>query len=150
MSADLPGFTMSSPSSTRLMRAAFAIGALVWMMGSALGCDTRVTPSPTATPSPLPAPNMDEAYGRDVERVCFAERLSGALERPAAERMIVVADWLGRVIETEKGRAFLAEFARVEPADKPAFLDRAAREVGLAQCPLAATWSKANASTSGP
>lgn len=148
------------------IRGIVTLGALICMIGSALGCDTRVTPSPSPTststpgpspnpsptpastpspsPSPTPSVNADAAdgYSRDIERVCFAEKLSGALERPASERMFTVADWLGRNIETEQGRAFLAELARVAPADKPAFLERAAREAGLAECPLATTWSR--------
>jgi hypothetical protein len=79
-------------------------------------------------------------YARDVERICDAERLSGALEQPEEARQMTIAQWLGPAIETEEAREFLAALTQVTGAAKAERLRDEARRVGLDGCALAASW----------
>jgi hypothetical protein len=81
-------------------------------------------------------------FARDVERICYCQEHSGALERPEGERTLIIAQWLGANLESDKGRDFLAEVARVAPAEKVTLLDREALSAGLPGCPLARTWAQ--------
>jgi hypothetical protein len=122
------------------------------MIVTACRPDSRVEPdqgspatppaSQESAPQALPSP-----YARDVERICYCQERSGALDRPEAERVIVVAQWLGANLESKEGRTFLAEVSRVPPAEKVIILDREAHGLGLPGCPLARTWAAEPASS---
>lgn len=99
--------------------------------------EQRPPPTPTAATS---------AYARDIRRICFSEQFSGALEQPESARPILVAQWLGANIESDRGRSFLATLARSKPSSKPGVLDKESKRTGLSECPLARTWEKPPAS----
>lgn len=101
------------------------------------GCQQGSTSDPEST-----RPAATTPYGRDVERICYCQEHSGALERPEAERTLIVARWLGANLESDQGRDFLAEVSRSSPADKVVLLDREALSAGLPGCPLARTWAQ--------
>jgi hypothetical protein len=79
-------------------------------------------------------------YAQDIQKICDAERLSGALEQPEGARQMAIAQWLGPAIETDEARTFLASLAQVTGAAKGDRLRDEARRVGLDDCALAASW----------
>ena len=81
------------------------------------------------------------AFARDIRAICFAQEDSGALEANDYERQLIVAQWLGKEVKSEPGRAFLAQLARASAADKGELLKAASVQAGLATCPLISTWS---------
>lgn len=86
---------------------------------------------------------VDPAYSRDIDRICHVERHSGADQDETAARPIIAAEWLGRNLETQAARDFLATVARLDPAAKPAALRAEAKRTGVAGCPTAAAWEQA-------
>lgn len=76
----------------------------------------------------------------DIERICNVERLSGADREESAARSVIAAEWLGRHIETQEGRDFLASLVPLPPAGKAARLREEAARAGLEDCPTAAVW----------
>ncbi len=106
---------------------------LVAFLGvAAVACKDRAAPTPPA----------DEAFGRDVERICQAEELSGAAAEEPGARPMLVAQWLGENIETQRGRDLLAEAARADGVAKAEVFERAARSVGRDRCATAESWRK--------
>ena len=123
-----------------------------------LGCQSGATSDEQSAASAAPAaaaatagqhPGQPESrsesqqdpYARDVENLCFAEERSGALQRPEAERVMVVAMWLGQALKTAEGRTFLARVSQAGPAEKVVLLDSEAERLGMPECPLARAWS---------
>jgi len=82
----------------------------------------------------------DETYANDVEKICNAEKMSGALEEDPNARATLVAVWLGNNLVTPEARDLMVRQAQLPPNDKAALLRAEAREVGLADCPIADTW----------
>lgn len=91
-----------------------------------------------AAPEP-PSPRLD-SYAQDVDDICHSEQRSGALERDKGERILIVAQWLGKTLRTDEGRSFVANLSQASAAEKVAILDGEALRLGLAGCPLARTW----------
>ena len=87
------------------------------------------TPDAPATP-----------FGRDVQRICDATALSGALEVDEAYRSITVAQWLAQKVESQEGRDLLGRVARLPPKKKAAELRAAATKIGLPVCETAVSW----------
>lgn len=83
----------------------------------------------------------DEGYARDVDRICNAEKKSGADELDEGARSMHVAQWLGANIETAAGRDLLGRLRPLKPQDKVELLEGQALEVGLEDCALARSWS---------
>jgi hypothetical protein len=84
----------------------------------------------------------ETGYGRDMEKVCNAMKESGAAEQPEETRMIMIARWLGKNLETNKMHAFLVKIQPLAPDEKAAAFEAEARSVGLADCPIAREWTK--------
>jgi len=78
-------------------------------------------------------------FGRDMDRICNAVEQSGASQQPDS-RAFLIAQWLGRNLESQEGRHFLAKIQPLEGAAKADALDDQARQVGLGGCPLALEW----------
>lgn len=126
------------------------VASIVLLAGSWTGCKQRDPAEERASTTveqgastALPSANMPELsrYGRDVERICYSEERSGALQRPEGERAMIVAQWLGDNIETDEGRSFMIKVAQASPAEKVAILEAEARTQGLTGCPLIQAWS---------
>jgi hypothetical protein len=84
----------------------------------------------------------DTPYGRDVDRICNVERLSGALAEEEGYRAMASAMWLANNIESEDGRLLSAKVRQAAmPADKIAVLESEAKKVGLPYCDLVVAWS---------
>lgn len=98
----------------------------------ALGCQKKKGPSS----------ELDPAYAADVERVCHVERLSGADQDETQARAVIAAEWLGRHVETQAGRDFLASLVPLAPPEKAARLRAEAARAGLEDCPTAAAWEQ--------
>jgi hypothetical protein len=94
----------------------------------------------STAPVPVLAPPPSAAYARDIERVCNAERDSGAVDQPEEARQIIVAKWLGAQLETAEVHQLLARIQPMAGPAKGAALDAEARKVGLADCPVARRW----------
>ena len=112
----------------------------------------RADKRPTAPPANAPpqaaglsaateSPTTDESLPRqDIKHICHVMEESGANRRSEAEHQFVVADWLGRTITSQPGRAFLATLSRTPEAGKAALLRATAERAGLEDCPLARVW----------
>lgn len=100
--------------------------SMILALAVTLGCQKRSEPEDHAS--------------HDIERICDVERLSGADRDETAARSVIAAEWLGRHIETQEGRDFLASLVPLKPADKAARLRAEAARAGLADCPTAAAW----------
>ena len=109
-----------------------------------LGCQSGQSGGPA--PKGKEAPSGDgwkaTAYGRDIDRLCNAEKYSGALDQPPEARPMLVAQWLGPNLETQDAHAFLVKIQPMGAADKSVALDGEAFKVGLTGCPLARSWKK--------
>lgn len=77
---------------------------------------------------------------RDIDRICHAERHSGALEQPEGYRQMAVAQWLANNLRTEEARKLLIELTALAPKEKVARLEASARKAGLKHCDLAQSW----------
>lgn len=92
----------------------------------------------------------DTPYGRDVDRICNVERLSGALAEEEGYRAMATAMWLANNIESEDGRLLSAKVRQAAmPADKVAVLEAEAKKVGLPYCDLVVAWSGDSAAKAG-
>jgi hypothetical protein len=81
-------------------------------------------------------------FQRDMERICHAERLSGAHEQHEGHRSLLVGQWLAENLETPEARSLLAQIFQAAPAEKSALLTEAAREAGIRDCPIAQVWGR--------
>jgi len=102
------------------------------------GCNQSKPPADKETA----ATEADAAYLRDVDRFCYAEKHAGALEIETTDRTIIVADWLGRNLETTKARSFLASLQPLSAAEKARRLRAEQKVAKLAGCPTADAWDK--------
>jgi hypothetical protein len=84
-------------------------------------------------------------YASDIGKICDVEKLSGADAEETTARSIIAAEWLGRNIETDEARDFLARVARVGAADKARLLRDEAARVGAEACPTALAWERLEA-----
>ena len=92
--------------------------------------------------SAAPPVERGSAYAKDVDKLCNALTLSGAMDQPEEARQLTVAKWLGANLETSEVHTFLVKLQGLAPADKVAALDAEAKKVGLAGCPLSKAWQK--------
>lgn len=97
--------------------------------------------SATACKKDKREPAGNPPYAQDIERICFAEERSGALEQEPGRRSLVVAHWLGNALKTDESRVLLGRLARMPPRDKSAVLRAEASKLGIERCPMAAVWS---------
>jgi hypothetical protein len=113
------------------------------------GSAAPTAPSAPAVVSPLTGDAL-KAYTQDFERLCNAEQLSGALDQPEEARTLMVAQWLGKHLETSQVHDFLVHIQRLGAADKADVLDGEAKRLGLASCPLSAVWKAEAAKAAAP
>lgn len=79
----------------------------------------------------------------EAESLCNAFERSGAAADTEANHGYLIANWLGKEIVSDTGRAWLANFARLGQ-DKPArraALTQAASDAGLDGCALVSMWA---------
>lgn len=108
----------------------------------------RPVPAPVPSPGPAPAtpprPSnrpTDGAYARDITNLCNALTLAPGLDTARGnDRQIVIAMWLGKVLETQASRDWLAEIQPLQGQAKADALQSEAKRVGLDDCALAAEW----------
>lgn len=98
--------------------------------------------APKQGPPPPAVVEPGSPYAKDVDKLCNAMTLSGAMDQPEDARQLVVAKWLGGNLDTAEIHTFLVKLQPMSPADKVAALDAEAKKVGLADCPLSAAWKK--------
>ncbi len=112
---------------------------------AAAACQRSSDPPPSAgsAAGAAPGPSLVATLTRsEAEDLCFAFDRSGAAADVAANRNYLIADWLGKQIVSETGRAWMADFARLgqDKAARRTALERLAKTHALADCPLAAMW----------
>lgn len=119
------------------MRRLAALAALCAPLALALAIAVAIGPAcqKATTESAVPAD-----YRADLENLCDAEARSGALEQDPNTRAMVVAQWLGTTIKTQRARSFMASLASLAPSEKASALRKAAAEAGLDRCALADAW----------
>lgn len=88
----------------------------------------------------LPKAPVTDAYRADITTLCDAVRLSGAADKPEAERWPIVAIWLGPAIKTAEAHEFLVAIQPLQGEAKALALDTEAKRVGLESCALSAEW----------
>ena len=78
----------------------------------------------------------------ETDALCNAVVRSGASADAEENRNYLIADWLGKQIVSDTGRAWMAGFAQLgqDKAARRAALTRAARSAGLPSCPLVEMW----------
>lgn len=78
----------------------------------------------------------------EADSLCNAFERSGAAADAEANHAYLIADWLGKEIVSDTGRAWLVNFARLgqDKAARRAALARAAKDAGLDACPLTTMW----------
>ena len=114
-------------------------------LGACQSGSSSSAPAPAPAPHGPPPPAVVEPgspYAKDVDKLCHALTLSGAMDQPEDARQLVVAKWLGGNLDTAEIHTFLVKLQALAPADKVAALDAEAKKVGLADCPLSAAWAK--------
>jgi len=87
---------------------------------------------------------VPEAYRADIENLCDAVVRSGADQRPAEERTLIIASWLGGHITTDEAHKYLVQIQPLQGEPKAAALDAEAHRVGLSRCALSAEWRAPN------
>jgi hypothetical protein len=98
---------------------------------------------PTRPAPPVPAVvEPGSAYAKDVDKLCNALTLSGAMDQPEEARQLTVAKWLGANLETSEVHTFLVKLQGLAPADKVTALNAEAKKVGLDGCALSKAWEK--------
>jgi hypothetical protein len=86
------------------------------------------------------APQVSEPYRSDIATLCEVVTRSGADQRPAGERTLMIASWLAGHLQTLEAHAYLVAIGPLVGEAKAAALEAEATRVGLAHCALAAEW----------
>lgn len=110
------------------------------------GASTRAAqeePSAPASSAPRSAPvSPPEAatLAADLDRICNAERYSGALEQEEGARALATARWLALNLRSQEGRDLSATLAKLPNPERIARLRRAAAAESISPCPMLASW----------
>ena len=84
---------------------------------------------------------MPPPYARDVQRLCDSVEQSGAGSATEGnDRMVLIAMWLGKSLETQEMRNFLVHFQSLDPAAKRAALETEATRANIGHCALVDEW----------
>ncbi len=121
------------------------IGPIAMLVFLSIACHQKAKPDPEGNHKRDSDSQfeLDPAYARDVDRFCFAERHAGALDIETTARGMVVADWLGKNLETAEARKFLLSLQKLSATEKAKRLRSEGQRAKLADCPTAAAWEKA-------
>jgi hypothetical protein len=79
----------------------------------------------------------------DLDRICNAEELSGALEMPSGDRALHTGIWLAKTIETQEARDFVAELTKLESVARIEVLQAKLAEHKISHCEIVNTWGGA-------
>jgi hypothetical protein len=90
-------------------------------------------------PAPVVAP-----YVADIDNLCNVIERSGSKDLEANDKRYKTATWLAANLKTPEGHKFLETIQPLDRNAKIAALEGEAKRVGLAGCPLAASWRSAN------
>jgi len=93
--------------------------------------------APAAAP---PAADAKSGYARDIDRICNADRYSGALAEDEGDRPLIVAQWLGSNLETSRAHEFLVKIQPLGGAAKADALEAEAKRMGVEGCSVAQLW----------
>jgi hypothetical protein len=107
---------------------------IAWLfacLGLGAGCQRNADHAAAAVP---------EAYRADIENLCDAVARSGADQRPADERALVIATWLGGHLTTDEAHQYLVQIQPLTGEAKAAALEAEAQRAGLPRCALASQW----------
>ena len=83
------------------------------------------------------------ALALDLDRLCNAEELSGALDLPTGDRALHTGIWLAKNIETQEVRDFVAELTKLGPDERIARLTTKLAEHEISSCEIVHAWSGA-------
>ena len=101
---------------------------------------TSATPD-EANPSADPVPSLPmTALESDLDRICNAEEMSGALELPTGDRALHTGIWLAENIETQEIRDFVAELTKLGPEARTTRLQTKLAEHAITDCEIVHTW----------
>ena len=84
--------------------------------------------------------NSAADYAHDIDALCNSLVNSGASEPPEGARQLMVAQYLGKAIQTDAAHKFLVGIQPLQGAAKSEALNAEATRVGLHGCPLANEW----------
>ena len=103
-----------------------------------LACGCQPKAEQDAVPQ---AAQSQTAMQRDLDRICSAEQLSGALELQPCERAMHVGIWLAKNIESQDGRELSARLAKLPPAERVTHLQETLAEHKVSSaCQIVSTW----------
>jgi hypothetical protein len=92
------------------------------------GTDDTAEPAPGAT---------GQGFAEAMALLCDAERRSGAADRPPAERIQLLTEWINRTIENPEVRNLVSGLTSAEdPAQVRQRLEQAVERAGLEECAL--------------
>jgi hypothetical protein len=93
--------------------------------------DVKEAPATEALATPM---------ARDVNRICNAEELSGALDLQPAERAMHTGIWLAQNLESQDARDLSAELTKLNPQERVSRLQQVATEHGISPCEILHAW----------
>jgi hypothetical protein len=93
------------------------------------GCDRD---EPEAAPGA-----QGQGFAEAMTLLCDAERRSGAADRPPAERIQVLTEWINRTVENPEVRNLVSGLTAAEdPAQIRQRLEQAVERAAIDECPL--------------
>lgn len=95
----------------------------------------------SAEVAPAPEAQPKTALELDLDRLCNAEELSGALDLPTGDRALHTGIWLAKNIETQEVRDFVAELTKLGPEERIARLKTKLAEHEIVACEIVHAWS---------
>lgn len=122
--------------------------ALACILLFASGCEPKAQDEVKAEPNKeatkvarqVPQEELATPMARDLNRICNAEELSGALELQPAERAMHTGIWLAQNLESQEARDLSAALTKLGPAERIARLQRATSEHGIKACEILHAW----------
>ena len=130
---------------------AFALAPFLFALACQPKEQEKIGPAPaTGEPGQVPEAKVEReespahpqtALATDLDRLCNAEELSGALDLPTGDRALHTGIWLAKNIETQEARNLAAELTKLGPKERTARLKAKAAEHGIASCAIVHAWS---------
>jgi len=119
--------------------------ALASLLVSLVACQSKAKEEVAEAP-PAQAPEQAQPMtplALDLDRICNAEELSGALDLPSGDRALHTGIWLAKTIETQEARDFVAELTKLEADARIQLLEVKLAEHKITQCEILHTWGGA-------
>ena len=88
-----------------------------------------------------PAPEaLDTPMARDIDRICNAEELSGALDLQPGERAMHAGIWLAENLESQEARNLSAALTKLSPDERIARLQNEVEANRIPSCEILHAW----------